>query len=291
MDSSYLPSKGFIKKAGVLLVLIIVVVVVTKVSPTLRAKIVANKMSKVLVKDAVDSDINKNGIQDWEEKLWGLDPSGDGASNKEFINAKKKILAGEAEANSNLSTNDKLSREFFSLVMALQDSGLTTESALAKISEQIGDKVEIIPVPNKYKYADIVTAPPTKAVIKKYQTDVTAILEKYKNRGVGSEMNLLALALDHNDKNLLSGLSAIQNGYFDMITELSNVKVPNEIASKDLVFLNNLYGSALALTTIGTVFDDPISGLSGIATYKNDSDGAANALTEITKYIGDAIIK
>ncbi len=290
MEGQYLPSSGFVKKAGLLLVLVAVIFLIAKVTPYIQNKFKANPNSKILVKDVIYNDSNVNGIQDWEEKLWGLDPKGDGPSNKELINAKKKSLAIETENSETLTNNDKMSREFFALVMSLQDSGISTEDALAKVSEQIGQKIEIVPLKEVYKYKDIVTVPPTKKAINKYYADLKSILDKYKDRGIGSEMNLLALALDHDDKSLISGFLAIQSGYFDMIKEIANLKVPNEIASTDLVFLNNLHGSATALTMVSNVFDDSIAGLTGIATYKKNSDDAANALTDITKYIGDAII-
>lgn len=290
MDSKYLPSKSFIKKAGILLGLIIIVLIITKITPSIRAKISSDKMAKILVKDALYNDKNSNGIQDWEEKLWGLDPAGDGASNKEFINAKKKLLGGDSNTTEVLSSNEKMSREFFSLIMSLEDSGLTTDEALAKISEQIGQKIELIPVEDTYKFGNISTVPPTKDARSKFKSNLTIILEKYKKRGVGSEMNLVAMALDYDDKSLLAGLTNIKSSYLQMISEILILKVPNEIAQSDLTFLNNLQGSAMALDKVQALFDDSIGGLTGIATYKKDNDDAAQALVDISNYLENGII-
>lgn len=291
MDSKYLPSKSFIKKAGILLVLVIIVLLITKVTPSIRAKISSEKNSKILVKDVIENDSNNNGILDWEEKLWGLDPKGDGSSNKEYIFAKKKSISGTSKVVESITQNDKLSREFFSVIMSLQDSGMSTEDALAKISNEIGQKVELVQIPNTYKISNLITVPPTKTSINTYKNGLTRILADYKNRGVGSEMGLLALALDHDNKNLLTGLDAIQISYFEMIKELSDLKIPNEIVTTHIIFLNNLEGSAVAMTNINKVFDDSIDGLSGVATYKKDSDDAATALTDISNYIENGIIK
>jgi hypothetical protein len=292
MDSRYLPSKSFIKRALFLLGLVIIVFLIAKVTPLIKARMKTATLSKILVKDLVNNDSNHNGIQDWEEKLWGLDPKGDGASNKAFINAKKKILASSGETvSAELSENDRISREFFSLVMSLQESGLSNEQILAKISEQIGNQVAVIDVEDIYMYKDISTRTTSRASVIAYRDELAAIMKVCQSNGMGSEMDLVGTALNHDRKDLLFGLPAIEAAYRDCVTKIQGVRAPIELAKLHLSVMNNFEKSAQMLKLIETVFDNQIAGLSGIVSYNEYNTMAISALNDIRDYKLGVIIR
>lgn len=290
MDSKYLPSGTFIKKASILILLIVVAVLIVKISPTLREKIKSEKLSRVLVKDVVGNDSNSNGILDWEEKLWGLDPKGDGASNKEFINAKKKILAANSPAGTTPTENDKLSREFFALVMSLQDSGLSNDEILAKVSDQIGSKVTLIDIKNMYSYDIVKTVSTSKTNVTKYRSELSNIMKSCQDNGMSSEMDLIGTALNHDDKNLLKGLPNIENAYRDCIIKMQKVSVPLELSKFHLNIMNNFEKSAQMLKIVENLFDDQISGLSAIVSYNEYNRIIIESLNGIRDYKISAII-
>lgn len=89
INPSYLPSPEFRRRALVVFILIVIILLVTWLAPKLHQKIVArNEARALIVKDLVAQDQNQNGIQDWEEALWGLDPNTNGPENREFIMSK-----------------------------------------------------------------------------------------------------------------------------------------------------------------------------------------------------------
>jgi len=95
MKQNYLPSKKFI--AGVMVITIFIGVIwgiygIVKFFKN-RANRKAETSANLTVSDIIQKDGNTNGIPDWEEYLWGLDPYKNGDSNKEFINNKKKLLS------------------------------------------------------------------------------------------------------------------------------------------------------------------------------------------------------
>jgi hypothetical protein len=290
MNSAYLPSRSFMIRAGILLGLFLVIFAIVKIIPVIRAKIAKNTMSRVLVKDVIESDSNKNGLPDWEEKLWGLDPEGDGPSNKEFINAKKKTLAASGTAEGTLSENDKVSREFFSLVMSLEESGLSNEEILAKISEEIGSQVTFISLPDAYAYKDITTAVTSKNSVLRYRDSMTLAMQSCQANGIGSEMDLVGTALNHERKDLLAGLPAIEKAYRECIATISKIKAPIELTGAHLAIMNNFEKTAEALQAVEGIFDNQIAGLSGIVSYNEYNRLAISALNSIRDYKLGAIL-
>lgn len=284
MDSKYLPSKSFVKKVGILLILVCIVILVVKVTPFIRNKIKSNNISNILVKDIVENDSNRNGIQDWEEKLWGLDPEGDGPSNKAFINAKKKNLPENTEEGGEISENDQLSREFFALVMSLGESGASNEEILAQISAQIGDRVTVVSIPNKYESKDITRRVTSKTSVIEYRDELTKIMNVCQKNGIGSEMDLISTALNHENKELLSGLTSIEKAYGECILNIQKVKVPMELTSAHLSIMNNFEKSAQLLKMVETIFENQIAGLSGIVSYNKYNALAIGALNDIRDY-------
>lgn len=93
--------------------------------------------------------------------LWGLDPDGDGESNKEFILVKRETLARENNIDPNsgepLSENDTLSREFFAIIMSLQESGNLNEESMQAVGDTIGEKITAVPIPDVYTKEMVLT--------------------------------------------------------------------------------------------------------------------------------------
>src|ERR1044072_2206217 len=89
-----LPSKKFTVVTGIVLIVVAGVLIVSSyfASSTIFSRSI-NKNAPVessgTVADIITRDTNGNGISDWEETLWGLDPKGNGEENKKTITAKK----------------------------------------------------------------------------------------------------------------------------------------------------------------------------------------------------------
>lgn len=87
----YLPSKKF---ASIIISIIVIIALffATKwiISIIKERKISKDSPTPMTVGSLIQKDSNKNGIADWEEYLWGLNPEKNGQENKDFIMAKKK---------------------------------------------------------------------------------------------------------------------------------------------------------------------------------------------------------
>ncbi len=97
---NYLPSRKFVIRTATIAILLIVAISVYKITLFIKDKLTKKDPVVMTIKsDVIQKDSNNNGIPDWEESLWGLDPKGDGVSNKEFIMTQKEALAKENNVN------------------------------------------------------------------------------------------------------------------------------------------------------------------------------------------------
>ena len=88
-------------------------------------------LSNATVGELVGKDSNNNGIADWEERLWGLDPTKlttNGVANKTIIEQKRKQLGGTDDTP--LNENDRLARDLFMVASAVGQEGVATTGTL-----------------------------------------------------------------------------------------------------------------------------------------------------------------
>lgn len=281
----YLPSPQFIKNAGILLGLIIIIIVIAKVVPSLRAKIAENNAAKgVVVKDIVVQDQNANGIQDWEEALWGLDPFGDGASNKEYITAKKKALNKDNIPESELTEDDKMAREFFALVVSLQQSGNLTEASMKTLAEEIGSKVVATDIADTYTDKMLQIVPTTPASLRTYHNALQKIDKKYEDRDIGGELALIGQSIANNDPQALRVAILSANDYREFGKGLMSIPTPTSLAVMHLELANNYEKNALALEGMSLMLENPTSGMAMLVKYKRYNDAIVATLGKLTTF-------
>lgn len=288
MDSKYLPSKMFVIRIAVVIAIIAIVFSVTKIVKYFQNKPNSKTPMKVLVKDIVQKDSNSNGIADWEEYLWGLDPNKNGPENKEFILAKRKTLA----ENNNLNTDDKtvvsteneaLSKEFFATIMSLQQTGNLNEASIASVSEAIGKKIEATPIPDIYTMAMIKTTKDSDASNIAYFTAFNKLLTKYENEDIGKEITIISQGLGTNDPQALYVVRPIASAYRAFGKELVKLPVPNSIAPLQLELANNYEKTGESLDDLTKTILDPMVGMRALINYKKYSDALVTDLNKISE--------
>lgn len=281
----YLPSPQFTSKVVVIFVLILIVFIITKIVPAVKNKLNQNKLEKTLmVKDLVTQDQNKNGIQDWEEALWGLDPNKDGASNREYILAKKKTLNKDTVPESELTENDKMAREFFALVVSLQQSGNLNEASMNALAESIGGKIEYTNITDIYTEKMLRVESTTPSVLRTYYSNLQKINNKYKNKYIGDELALIGQAIASNDGQALRLAIQTADDYRAFGKDLMTINVPSSVVKLHLDLANNYEKEALALEGMSVMLDNPISGISSFVTYKKYNDAIVDTIEKLTTF-------
>ncbi|MEI7689324.1 MAG: hypothetical protein WCI91_04055 [Candidatus Nomurabacteria bacterium] len=286
MDKKYLPSKIFVIKVVVIIVIAATIFGTYKIFSYFKNRPKGGKVVKLLFKNVVQKDSNNNGIPDWEEALWGLDPTKDGASNKEFIDAKKKTMSNSdtlisSNSNLNLSQNDQLAREFFSIIMSLQASGTLDDKSINDVANSIGQKIAAAPIADIYIQNMLTIKEDSLVASVNYFNQFKALTEKYADSNIGDELVFISEGLKKNDTTAMKSTKSVADAYKEFGKELMKIPVPAHIAERHLSLANNYEKTGESLNGLTVMLDNPMEGMKSIINYKNYSDGIVSDINYI----------
>jgi hypothetical protein len=288
MNKNYLPSRQFIIRIIIIAVIVAVVWGIYETTSYFMNRPKKEEVpTKLLVKDVVQKDSNNNGIPDWEEILWGLDPSKDGPSNKEFVTAKQESLSKESNASASSSDkatgNELLSQQFFSVIMSLQQTGNLDEASMQSVANAIGQKIVAVPIADVYTKDMLTVKTTTISATDKYYESLKKLLLKYKDKDIGNELTFIAQGVQRNDPQVLYLAGTIASEYKSFADELIKIPVPEAFWIKDLSMANNYDKVSQSIGGLIQIIADPITGMRALINYKKYSD----ALTADITYFSD----
>ena len=296
--SKILPSKQFVLLIGSAAVIVLLVLIGTShfgsessfnMNITKNAAISANgTIGEVIARDS-----NDNGIADWEESLWGLDPKGDGAANKKIIDDKKAAAgvttssSGSASDAAPATPTSQFARDLLTTILALKQAGSLTPEAITNIGNSIGQNIDqrrsTTPA---YTMQDIhlTSGDITKDKLT-YRLAVKNLLIKYQKSGIGSEFDLLSNALsDPNNKTDLAGLTHPAQAYINLGKDIVALPTPKDAAFYALAFANASDGTGHGLLKAESFYTDVITGMVGIDEYVHYNDSFALASDRYAEY-------
>jgi hypothetical protein len=288
----YLPSKIFIRTIIVAILIIVILLVGYKSINFIKNKISQNKQIAVVesITTGID-DTNKNGISNWEEILWGLDPTKNGPENKDFILAKRESLAKnngsyDPSLEKNMSTDNKeLTKEFFSIIMSLQQSGDLDPNSIQLVSETIGKRIEATPIADTYKVEMIKTTPDSEDSNIAYFNTLNNLLTKYNDEDIGTELTLVSQGLGSNDPQALYALRSIAIAYSSFAEELVKIPTPTAMAPVAVSLANNYDKTGKSVGDLTKLLSDPIVGMRAIINYKKYSEGLVSDLDKLSNVL------
>jgi hypothetical protein len=239
------------------------------------------------VKDVVLRDSNENGIPDWEESLWGFDPSGNGEANKKAIDAKKSANGIVPDTSGvPLSETDKFSQSLLSTILALQQSGTLTEEAITNLSASVGDSLDAKHAnPETYAMANLTITPTNGPAAKAaYKKALKALLDRYADLDLGSELEVIAAGLESGNADTLRSLGPVAEAYGSIAKEIVKIPTPPGVAPYALVLANASAEMAAALPQVENIYDDVLDGMVGVDDYIHGSNAADAASASIRAY-------
>ncbi len=279
MNKDYLPSKQFVKKVIAIVVILAIILGIYEVARYFGGKSKILPKSKLVVKNLTEQDANNNSIPDWEEKLWGLDPTKNGPENKEFIMAKRATIAKDRPdlaSGGPISENDELSRDFFSIIMSLQQSGTLDENSIQAASEAIGKKVEATPIDDIYTRNQVKVVESNPDSLSSYYENFINLVIKYEDKNIGDELIFINQGLANKDQNAIKQVKSISKAYKDFGAEFIKIPVPNTLVNPHISLSNNYYKVGLTIDGMTNLLGDPLNGIKSFINYKKYTD----ALTE-----------
>lgn len=288
---NYLPSKKFITMIVFIVVLIILFFSIKGIISFFKnRKIINNGPAQITVGEIVQKDTNGNGISDWEEYLWGLDPNKDGDENKAFITAQKEALAQNniipaTDNAEKITENEALSRQFFATIVSLQQTGELDDESIQSVTGAIGETVKTTDIPDIYTLNMLTIQNDSLIANKAYYDELSKLVIKYEGSDIGSELTFVIQGLNNQDPQALYAAKTVATAYQSFGKELIKIPVPRAISSTHLSVANNYEKTGQSIIELTSMLTDPIIGMRAILNYKKYNDALGTDLEKITELL------
>ena len=266
--------------------------------------------------DLVNRDTDGDGVTDWEEGLWGTDPKnpdtlGNGLGDAVEI-AKMKQASGETTGNTatiagneNLTETDKFSRELFTSVAALDQTGGMDQDTVDKLSASVVSQISEPAVKTTFTSSDIKTVQDSSVqAAKKYSDALDSVFKKsptlFQNGyegvayqvGKGFEDAMQAFdADDTGDASELASLDpliqqvqSLNNGIISLSTP-----VPGEFTILHLNVINSFERIIENMNGLKLLDSDPVVAMGAASKFADNMDALQAAISQLETAISNKI--
>ena len=251
----------------------------------------------------VNKDADGDGIPDWQEGLYGLDPTKkettpgipDSVAIDKLKAEQKKVNAKQgrmetAQSKENLTQTDKFSRELFATVVAASQNGVMDQATIEKLVASLADKIQNSPPRKVFSIFDIKTINnDTVQAFTNYNNALDNISKKYPPTNYTILDVLQKFIIDENnvDVSALIKLDPIIKQINKVMEEMIKTSAPQSISNLHLNVINSFQRLAENLSDLRLYDSDPIVALGGISKYQEN----ATRLESDLYNLANAIIK
>lgn len=240
--------------------------------------------NKTTLEELVNKDSDKDGVLDWEEALWGLNPkqkeTTPGIPDSVAVSKMKTEQlnsSGTSDVsntnNESLTQTDKFSRELFATMATLSQDKTIDQATADKISNSLAEQIQNTAPEKVFLLSDFkIIKSDLYKDIKKYSDTFDNLFPKDPVKYTVLDV-LQQLTQDSNniDTSVLSKLEPIIIQSQKIIDGMTKMEVPQSLASLHLDFINTLQRVVENLNNIKLFDNDPIVALSGISQYEKNS--------------------
>ena len=239
-----------------------------------------NAKSVVVVKDIISKDTDGDGLKDWEEPLWGMDPkkidtNGNGKTDLEEVREAQSALSANNKAQDQESKEmgstetGRTALDVVQLISSLYQSGSLSENNVADVQKQIEEYIKDRGEVDHYKTSDIKSVPLNKDNAIIYVKAINSIFGKYKIDDKDFSYVLLSLRQYLEDGTGDTEYLKLEKKYHTLAEELSKVPVPDNTVSTHLSVINSIYNVGEFFTDVRAHENDPIRTLSATVNYES----------------------
>jgi ABC-type Na+ efflux pump permease subunit len=286
----YFPSRKFVSVVIVIVILITIFFAVKGIISLFtkgKSKNASNELTPMTVSNIIQKDSNNNGIADWEEYLWELDPNKNGPENKEFIESKKKALIQSGDIiptddSKAITDNEALSQQFFAAIVSLQQTDSLDQESMNSIAEAIGKNVEVTKIPDIYTSTMLKIRNDSTSTRDTYRKELTDLINSYSDADIGNELTFIVQGLSNKDPQALYAAVTVAEAYQSFGKKMLNIPVPKSLATVHLGAANNYEKTGQTIKDLAKILTDPIIGMKAILSYKQYNDALYSDLEKIT---------
>ncbi len=247
----------------------------------------------IALEELVNKDTDQDEVLDWEEGLWGTDPTKKettpGISDKEAIN---KLKAEQAETTGttkktnsekeNLTETDQLSRELFATVASLSQSGQIDEATIEELSSQLAEKITNPVMLKVFLLSDIKIVDNGGQATENYLLGVDEVFTKGLKGKSFTEILKEFLGDGENlNTKVLTKFDPILKNLTEIINGLVKTEVPRNLAPHHLNLINTLESLKENIADIKLFTTDPIVAMGAIISYQKNIDKLDSVIGQI----------
>lgn len=286
----YLPSKKFIKTFSVLFFIALVYFGFSYFGKKQKYFSKETSFNNETVNSLIEKDTDGDGVEDWEEALWGTDKNKKetfpGNSDFAYIENKKKSLGASDTKDENLTETEKFSRGFLVAFTAMKESGNVDALTINNFGSALGQKIATSSIIDTYSIGEVKTKTiDDKEKRKAYYLGIADLFDSYENIGIGNELeivgnNLTSYSSTGKDVGA-NELLAISDAYKEFAEKIMEMTVPTDLAEKHLNIANAANNTGIAVGNMMKIVSDPVVGLSGLSEYQKYNSELENAVREL----------
>ncbi len=276
-----LPSKRYLVLLGVLVVLILIIFGVSiGVKFVKNNKLKKQEAKQELIKKLITlrskqglevlsvQDTDSDGLPDWKEALWQLDPKnpdtdGNGVKDGDQI----KLIEQELQKKSGiidekeLTPTDQIARDIYTAVTILNQSGQLNDETTEALVEQITSSVQAVAQVKQYTQNDLIIVPTTEQNSIAYAQNLTKVLGRVKSSDIQAIVETAAVTNPEDANPEIT--ASILDKYQEINKELLAMKVPAKRLTQHLELLNTMELLYSNMSGIAHGSEDPLLGLVG----------------------------
>ncbi len=203
------------------------------------------------VGDLVGKDTDSDGVPDWEEGLWGTDPTKKettpGLSDSDaIVKLKAEETAGTGANTSsqdqNLTKTDQFSREFLATVSSLSENGSLDQATVDKLGSSVAEQIKNSEPKKVYTITDIkIAKTDTQQSITTYNTNLNNLYKKTSTKySVIDVLGQFAPNDNTINASALTQLDPIIKEMNDFLQGMIKTDTPPSIVSLHLNMINSL---------------------------------------------------
>lgn len=251
------------------------------------------------IEDLVNKDRDGDGIMDWEESLYGLDPTKKqttpGISDENAIDKLKaeqgesllKTTNEDTSAVEKLTETEKFSRELFATVAATSQNGVIDQATIETISASLAEKIKNPIVRKVFLISDIkIGKDDSIQAVNNYFNTMNSVQAKYPvKESVLSILEKFIIDENHVDTSVLVRLDGAINQTQNIINGILKISVPLSLVPLHLDLLNA--GERTMENVIDMkLFDiDPIVAMGAMSKYGENLGSFQSALIALANAI------
>lgn len=193
--------------------------------------------------------------------------------------------AGSASSTMATTTTALLGRELLmSYALAQKSIGDTpmTDADAKAISDILAGKVMKDTTIKTYTEKDLTLVTADTSALTTYQKALAAAFDKFSSKNTTNELKIVLEAVQQRDTTKLAPLAGMVKNLQTLLNTLLAMKVPRDVASLHIFFLDNYTLILSGVTDMQRIVDDPVLGIRGVAKYREGMN-AITYLMELMK--------